>query len=177
MKNITKIGIGVGVGVGIVFLFVGLNLYSISNLQFRGHNFNSIDFSKFDLADASMDFQLEACNPTFFPASFKNLKVDIAYKSTSFGTLTVWGKTVPPNSASVVDGRLKVNAVAMAGLFLELMKAEFSHTKPNVDPNELRYIATLDAPVLGVIPFSLSKTYLPTEFFDMLQGQGNAYSC
>ena len=176
MKNTAKIVIGIGIGIAVILMYSGLNLYAVSNLQFRG---NSSDFnlSKFDLADTSMDVKLEACNPTFFPASFNNLKVDFTYKSTSFGTFTVYGKTISPQSSSIVDGRLKMNALAVGGLFLEFLKANISGTKPNVDPNELHYVTNLDAPILGFIPFSISKSYSPTEFWNMISGQTGNYSC
>ena len=177
LNNAVKAGIIVGGIILVIAVYLGLNVYAISNLQFRGSNVNEINFANFDMADMSMDVELEVCNPTFIPASFNILKVDIIYKSTNMGTFIMFGKTVLPQSSSIVDGRLKSNALSMGGLFLEFLKASFTGTKPNVDPNELHYVTTLDAPILGVIPFSISKSYAPTKFWDMIRGQTGNYSC
>lgn len=95
----------------------------------------------------------------------------------NFGTFTVYGKTMLPQSASIVDGRLKVNPVAVGDLILEFLKASFTGTTPNADPTQLHYVTTLDAPVLGIMPFSITKTYSPNEFWSMISDQSGNYSC
>ena len=170
-SNVKRAAISITIAAALVALYLGLNIYAISNLQFRGHQTGSFDF-----ADMSADVQLEACNPSFFPASFNKLNVDIIYKSTNFGTFTVWGKTILPHSSSIVDGRLKVNAEAVAGLFIASLSSAFSG-KTTFDVNQMRLVASLDAPILGVIPFSVTKEYTISEFTSLMNGQAAHFNC
>ena len=156
----------------IIIVLIGLNFYAISNLQFRGH---SVD--DFDLVDLSMDTRFEACNPTFFPASFDTLKVDIVYKSTNFGTVTIWGQTIPPNTPTVVDGRIKLEGQSILQLFLAAFGSAFGGDEMNFDPKQMKFIAKLDAPLLGIIPFTITKEYSSDEFTGIMQGSNNQWSC
>jgi len=172
MNNAKKAAVGVGIAVTIAVIYLALNVYAISNLQFRGYQTENFDF-----ADMSMDVQLEACNPSFFPASFNKFNVEMIYKSTNFGTFTVWGTTIPPQSSSIVDGRLNVNAMAMAGLFLAALGSAFSGQEMDFDVNQIRFIANLDAPIFGVIPFSIKKEYSSEEFKNIMSGQTYRFEC
>ena len=167
-----KIGIGVGVLIVIIVLVLALNVYAISNLQIQAQ-----EMGNFDLLDLSMDGKFVACNPTFFPASFNTFSVDIVYKSTNFGTFTVWGKTIPPSTPITLDGRLNLNGESVMQLLIAAFGSVFGGDEFEFDPNQIRYIAKLDAPILGIIPFSVSETYTPTEFMDIIGGQTGEWSC
>lgn len=165
-----KAGIVISIVLALIFTYLSLNVYAISNLQFRGYQ-----TGQFDLADMSMDVKLEACNPVFFPATFNKFNIDMVYKSTDFGTFTVWGTTIPPQSSSIVDGRLKVNAQAVLGLALSALGSAFTG-QSSFDPNQVHFTANLDAPILGIIPFSISKSYTMDEFKGIM-GQTGRFDC
>lgn len=166
-----KIGIGIGITAVLIVAYLGLNIYAISSLQFRNH-----ETGQFDFADMSIDAKIEACNPTFFPASFNKFDVKMVYKSTDFGTFTVWGDTIAPKSSSVVDGRFKLNGEAVAGLFLAALGSAFTG-QSNFDPNQIRLNANLDAPILGIIPFSVSKEFSIDEFKNFMSDQNGRFDC
>lgn len=168
------IGIGIGISVAIIMIYFGLNLYAINNLQFRGHESGQ---GNFDFADMSMDFQLEVCNPTFFPATFSKFKGDVIYKSTNFGTLTINGGTVLPQSHSIFDGRMKLNTEALVGLFLKALGSAFSGKDSAFDPNDFNIVLTLDAPIFGIIPFSVTEEYSSNEFQSLMQGLTEKFDC
>lgn len=172
MNKAQKIGICIGITILIIVTYASLNVYAISNLQFRAHQ-----IGKFDPADMSIDTQVETCNPSFFPASFNKFDVDIIYKSTTFGTFTVWGSTIQPQSSEIVNGRLNVNAVAMAGLFLTALGSTFSGQQMDLDVNQIHYVTNLDAPIFGVIPFSIKKEYSSNEFKNIMSGQTGRFDC
>ena len=167
-----KIGLGIGIPVVLILLVLGLNVFAINNLQFRGYSMESLD-----IVDMSADAKFEVCNPTFFPASFDTLKIDVDYKSTNFGTFTVWGKIIPPQSPTVVDSRVNINGQAVLQLFVAAMGSAFGGQEMDFDPEQIRFITTLDAPILGVIPFSVSQNYSTDEFQKMMQGDNDAWSC
>jgi hypothetical protein len=165
------VGIGVAIPV-IIIAIIALNFFAVSNLQFRGHSVDDFDF-----VDLSMDTKFEVCNPTFFPASFDQVSVDIVYKSTNFGTVTIWGQTIHPNSPTVVDGRINLDGQSLLQLFVAAFGSAFGGEEMDFDPNQMRFIAKLDAPLLGFIPFSVSEEYTTDEFTNMMQGQSGQWSC
>lgn len=172
MNTPAKIGLGIGIPVALILIVLVLNVFAINNLQFRAHSVES-----FDIVDMSADAKFEVCNPTFFPASFNTLEIDMIYKSTDFGTFTVWGKTIPSQSPTVVDGRLNINGQAVFQLFVAAMGSAFGGQEMDFDPEQIRFITTLDAPILGVIPFSVSQNYSADEFQKIIQGDNDAWSC
>lgn len=171
MGNGKKAGIGLGIIIVLFVAYLGLNVYAISSLQFRNHQ-----AGKFDFADMSMDTQLEACNPTFFPASFNKFNVDMIYKATDFGTFSVYGTTIPPHSSSIVDARLRVNAQAVLGFTFSALGSAITG-KNTFDQNQVHLNANLDAPILDIIPFSINKSYSLDEFRGIISGQGGKFDC
>lgn len=172
MNSGAKIGIGVAIPILIIVAVFAMNAYAISNLQFRGHSVGDVD-----LVDMSMDTKFEICNPFFFPASFETLKVNVDYKSTNFGTFTIWGKTIPSNTPTVVDGRINMNGQAIMQLFVAALGSAFGGENMDLDPKQIKYNTELDAPILGIIPFSISKSYASNEFMEIFQGSSNDWSC
>jgi len=120
MRKSAVIGLGIGIPVVLILIILGLNMFAISNLQFRGQSIESLD-----IVDMSADTKFEICNPTFFPASFEKLEIAMNYKSTNFGTFTMWGKTIQPQSPILVDGRVNVNGQAVMQLLLAGFSSAF----------------------------------------------------
>ncbi len=56
-----KVVIGIVIPIVIILIVLGMNLYALSNLQFKANAVNN-----FDAFDFSMDADFVVCNPTFF---------------------------------------------------------------------------------------------------------------
>ena len=167
-----KVVIGIGIPIVIIIIVLGINLYALSNLEFRMYAVDDFDFY-----NLSMGTQFEVCNPTFFPASFNKLEVDILYKNSNFGTFTLRGQNIPSMTPTVVDGQIKLNGESVLKIFLESMGSSFGGQGENFDPNQMRFDGKLDAPILGIIPFSVSHTFSIDEFSKMMQGNSEKWSC
>ena len=139
--------------------YLVLNLYALNNLQFSEFQLGGID-----LANTSADIKIKATNPTVFPASFERMNLTVNYQSTKFGAITVHGATISPYSEKDLDGTLKINAQALAGLILASLFGGGS----GFDINQLRIVAQVDAPIFGMIPYSISKEYSAEEFANLL---------
>ena len=176
MKSCIKIGIGIAIPIIIPIIIIvalfSMNAYAITNLQFRGHSVDDVD-----LIDMNMDTKFEVCNPTFFPASFETLKVDVIYKSTNFGTITMWGQTIPSNTPTIIDGRIYMNGQAIMQLFADTLGSTLRVGEMDFDPKQVKIFIELDASILGIIPFSVSKSYPSDEFIEIFQGKINEWSC
>jgi len=176
VKSGIKIGIGIAIPIIIPIIIIvalfSMNAYAITNLQFRGHSVDGVD-----LIDMNMDTKFEVCNPTFFPASFETLKVDLVYKSTNFGTITMWGQTIPSSTPTIIDGRVNMNGQAIMQLFVAALGSTFRAEEIDFDPKQVKIFIELDAPILGIIPFTVSKSYPSDEFIEIFQGKINEWSC
>lgn len=171
-----KIGIGISIPIIIPIIIIvalfSMNAFAITNLQFRGHSVDDVD-----LIDMNMDTKFEVCNPTFFPASFKTLKVDVVYKSTNFGTITMWGQTIPSNTSTIIDGRINMNSQEIIQLFASTLGSTFRAEEIDFDPKQVKIFIELDAPILGIIPFTVSKSYPSDEFIEIFQSKINEWNC
>ena len=115
MKPAQGVGIGIGIAVLLIILVIGLNLYAVSNLQFKAQSIS--DFSIFP--DLNIDMDMEVCNPTFFPASYKAIYLDVYYKQNNLGTATMYGTTVPPGTSLPIKGNVDLHASSILGGILE----------------------------------------------------------
>ena len=167
-----KIVIAIAIPIVLIIILLGINFYALSNLQFRMY---SVD--EFDFFDLSMGNQFEVCNPTFFPASFNKLEIDILYKNSNLATQTVWGQNIPSMTPTVLDGQVKLNGESLLQLFLASMGSSFGGQGANFDPNQMRFNGKLDALILGIIPFSVSQTFSTDEFIQIMQGNSGKWSC
>ena len=164
-KALKAVAVVVAICVVLIVASVVVNLYALSSLQFRPHGEISDDIDLFDL---STDVQMEACNPTFMPASFDKLDVDVMYRTTKLATFVMWGEPVPPKTSAVIDGRINLDVSGLIGMFLGAF-ASLSEEE-EFDPNEVSLIGTLDAPILGIFPFSVSQQFAMDETTDVFGG-------
>jgi len=170
MKPAQGVGVGIGIAVLIFVLIMGLNVYAISNLQFRAQSIDN--FSIFP--DLKMNMNMETCNPTFFPASYKAIYLDVYYKQSNLGTATMYGSMIPPGTSVPTKGDVDLHSGSVLGSIIDAIGSALTGSTPST--NDVKFKIKLDAPVLGVIPFTIEKHYSYDEFSKMLEG-GNNYGC
>lgn len=170
MKPSQGIGIGIGIGILIFVIILGLNVYAISNLQFRAQSIE--DFSIFP--ELKMNMNMETCNPTFFPASYKAIYLDVYYKQNNLGTATMYGSTIPPGTNMPTKGNIDLDSGSVLGSIIDAIGSALAGSTPST--NDVKFKIKLDAPILGIIPFTLEKQYSYNEFSRLLEG-GNNYGC
>lgn len=147
----------------IVFVYVILDTYSVSMLQFRSHT-----GSEYQISPTQIHIQAEACNPSFFPASFNLYQIDAFYKEKEIENAKIAGTTISPNTKSVIDGVFSLNSTSL----LTLQQENASY-----DPTLAKITTTVDAPIFGVIPFSIVKEYSAEKFKEILNGPSGSFSC
>ncbi len=160
-------GIGVAVAV-LVGTFLGNN-YALNSMQFRVN-----DVSEFDIASMSSTIKLDACNPTVFPAGFDRFSAVIKYRQAEFARVTVDGDLVMPYQAATFDGEMSLSADIISGLVLAL-------GEPGNSPyneNDMTVAMTMDAKILGIVPYSQSDEFSFSEFQQVAgEDQSAQYSC
>lgn len=161
---------GIGIPIVIFVVILALNVYAVSNLQFKAQSIS--DFSIFP--DLNIDIDLEACNPTFFPASYKTIYFDVYYKRNVLGTATIHGAVIPAGTSVPTVGNIDLHSGSILGSVIDAIGSYIFGS--GVSESDVKFVAKVDAPIFGVIPFSVEKHYSYNEFLNLLEGEEN-YGC
>lgn len=160
-KKIALAGIVIA---AIIFGYMGANAYAVSTLEFRPHQ-----GTQYTISSTVLHIQAEACNPSYFPASFHNYKIIAIYKSQIIETASINGSTISPKSSLLLDGTFTINKDALA---------QFAHDGSQFDPTQAVVKTKLDAAIFGIIPFTINKDYSNTQFADVIKnGPPGGYQC
>jgi hypothetical protein len=160
-KKIVIAGIVVA---AIIFAYTGINAYAVSTLEFRPHQGN-----QYTISATVLHIQAEACNPSYFPASFRNYEINAVYKSQVIESASINGSTISPKSSMLLDGLFTINKDVLS---------QYAQQGSQFDPNQAKVNTKLDAVIFGIIPFSISKDYSGTQFADIVKnGPPGGYQC
>lgn len=141
----------VGIIVAIVLVaYIGLDLYAVNNLQFRPHHGQQVAIS-----NTQLGIQTEACNPSYFPATFTKYEIVATYGSTQIENATVEGVTLSPKSAAILNGVFSIDKDAA-------MKV--ANQSIPFDPTKASITTYVKAPIFGVIPYAVKKEYSALDF-------------
>ena len=148
----------------IVVAYAGLDVYAVNTLQFRPHHGN-----QYLLSQTQLFIQSDVCNPSYFPASFNKYEINAFYKTISIETAEISGSTISPKTYEVLNGVFTLNKDAV----IKLQTGNFTF-----DPNQAHVTTIVDAPIFGVIPFSVSKEYSGADFQQVVKnGVPGSFSC
>ncbi len=151
-KNYATIGIIAAI---IVVAYAGLDIYAVNNLQFRPHHGQQVAIS-----DTELSIQTDACNPSYFPATFTKYEIDAFYNSDVIEKATVGGSMLSPKSAATLNGIFAINKDAVTKIGQE--NATF-------DPSKATIITSVSAPILGFIPYTVDQKYAAEDFQKMIK--------
>lgn len=150
-KSLSKKYASIGIIVAIIIVaYVGLDVYAVNNLQFRPHHGQQTAIS-----DTEITIQTDACNPSYFPATFTTYEIDAYYNSDIIEKATVGGSTLSPKSAATLDGIFAINKQAVN---------KIGQTNATFDPTKATITTTVSAPIFGFIPYSIDKKYDALDF-------------
>jgi len=162
--NRKKIVIAGIVIASVIFVYMEVNAYAVSTLEFRPHQGN-----QYAISPTVLHVQAEACNPSYFPASFHNYEIDAVYKSQILESASIGGNTISPKSSILLDGTFTINKDALS---------QFAQQGSQFDPNQAIVKTKLDATIFGIIPFTINKDYSGTQFSDIVKnGPPGGYQC
>jgi hypothetical protein len=144
--------------------YLGLDVYAVNALQFRPHSGTQTVIS-----DTELGVQADACNPSYFPASFKTYEITALYKSDTVEKAIISGGTISPKSSMILDGVFSLNRDALA---------KFRNENTTFDPTYASIITKVSAPIFGVIPYSVNKEYSVQDFQRIVkEGPPGSYDC
>jgi len=150
-KSLSKKYATIGIIVAIVIVaYVGLDVYAVNNLQFRPHHGQQVAIS-----DTELTIQTDACNPSYFPATFTTYEIDAYYNSDIIEKATVGGSTLSPKSAATLDGIFAINKQAVN---------KIGQTNATFDPTKATITTVVNAPIFGFIPYAVDQKYDAMDF-------------
>lgn len=165
MRKAIIAGIGGGTAVAIFIGLTAMSFYALTQLQLTPRSVGNFDFKTL-----SLDVELNACNPTTFPASFNKVELVLYWQSEEFLTVTLKGNTIMPNQDATLNGKLALNQD------LDYWKAYWIFASFN--ESDLSLKITLTTNVMGFIPYSQSKMFDYAEFRELLLSPNvTQYSC
>ena len=164
--------LGISVAVAVLMATFIANDYALSRMQFRVN-----DVSEFDYTSLTSKVALEACNPTAFPAGFDRFSAVVHYKEGEFARIRVDGGAVMPYQSSTFNGELRLSAQTVSGLIIALADAVGGKDSP-YNENDITLTVTMDAKVLGIMPYSQTKEVTFSQFQQFMStSQADQYSC
>lgn len=152
VKKYASVGIIIAI---IIVAYIGLDVYAVNNLQFRPHHGQQVAIS-----DTELSIQTDACNPSYFPATFTKYEIDAFYNSDIIEKATVGGSTLSPKSAATLNGIFAINKDAVT---------KIGQQNATFDPTKATITTTVNAPILGFIPYAVDKKYPAIEFQNMIK--------
>jgi len=169
--------VGAGAAVAVLLATMYASSYAVSNMQFR-----IIEVSDFDFKSLSSNVQLEACNPTAFPAGFEEFSAIVYYGDAEFARLAVDGGPLMPNEASSFDGKFQLSAERLSGPLIALASAVGGNDNNNANVtitySDISLKMTVDSKLLGIVPFSQQQEFTFSEFQRFMDAQkSDTYRC
>lgn len=159
-----KVAIIASIIAAVVLAYVVLDAYSVSMLEFRPH-----PGSQYQVSPTEVHIEADVCNPSIFPATFGRYEIVAFYNSEMIERADIDGTTVSPKSMSTLEGVFALNMDAVQRL---------SQENATFNPALARITTTVDAPILGAIPFSVQKQYSAEQFQEVLRnGPPGTFSC
>jgi hypothetical protein len=165
LRKIVLAGICVSVVIVVLVGITAMSFYALTQLQLSPRSVGNFDFKTL-----SLDVQLDACNPTSYPASFDEVILVLYYQSEEFLTVNLKGDTIMPNKAVTLNGKLDISD--------QLDYWKVYNIFSSFNESDLSLDATVVTNIVGVVPFSQTKHFDYTDFRALLLSPSvTQYSC
>ena len=173
MDKHTSIVVIASIIIAIPFAYSFWNIYALENLQFRG-----TDDGRFSLFDMINSGSIEVCNPNPFLVNYNEFNIITYFEGREKGIYSSEKATIPPVSSVVINGTFSSETFPEAQYLALHFDGMFSDSAPErIDPRKLIMITQVEAPIIGVIPYSITNEYSGLFFWDTLNGKIGEFNC
>ena len=163
------------IAISILVVTVGfsvLNILAAETLQFRG---TDGDFSFFGLNEKGT---IEVCNTLPFFSTGDKLNIFIYFDKEVQGTYSFDEFTIFPMSSGIIKGTFNSESYAESTYIFFHFDGMFSGSTPlRIDPSKMIVVTEIQTPIIGIIPFSVTKQYSSLEFWDMMNDKNEVFRC
>ena len=173
MDKHTAIVIVASIVIAIPFVYSGWNIYALEQLQIKG-----IEEDRFRFFDMINSETIEICNPMPFFVNFQEYNIVIFFNEANKGAYSIDSNTFSPFSSKIVNGTFSSDIFSEAQYLALHFDGMFSDSTPErIDPRQMKIITQIEAPIIGVIPYSIINQYSALYFWDELNEKIGEYSC
>ena len=173
MDKHTGIVIIASIVIAIPFVYSGWNIYALDQLQIKGTN--DIGFRYFDMINSG---NIEICNSTPFFVNYQKFSIFVFFNEDNKGEYSTAPNTIGPLSSKIVNGTFSSETFSEAQYLALHFDGMFSGSAPDrIDPRQLKIITQIDAPIIGVIPYTITKQYSGLFFWDNLNEKIGEFRC
>lgn len=149
------------------------NLLNAENLQFR-----LAGKGGFNLFSLISDGKLEVCNPSNLPITFSSYEISSIYKGDMLGTFYLGGNQIMPKSSVTLQGKFDTEDKKTANIMSLFLDTEIQGADVSrIDVKKLEIVTELKTSFLGIIPYTVSNNYDGSEFFDLMNDDGDSLEC
>ena len=155
------------------FVYSGWNIYASNYLQLHG-----TDEERFRFFDMISDGSIEVCNPFPFFVNFDKFSIVTYFDSSNKGTFSSKSVMLPPFSSIVVNGTFSSETFSEVQYLALHFDGMFSGSAPErIDPRRLIIVTEIETPIIGIIPYTVTKQYSGLYFWDTLNGDIGEFNC
>lgn len=173
MDKHTAIVIIASIVIAVPFAYSGWNIYALNDLQFSG-----TDDGKFTFFDMINSGNIEICNSAPFFVNFQKFSINIFFNEDNKGVFSTGSSTLSPMASEVLNGTFRSETFSEAQYLALHFDGMFSGSAPErIDPRQLKIITQIEAPIIGVIPYTITEQYSALFFWDTLNGEIGEYAC
>lgn len=154
------------------FGFSGWNVFAADQLQIQGPE------GRFSYYEMMSDGKIVICNPLPLSVTVNKFDIKIFFENKDEGTYSIKAETIPPSSSNMLNGTFKSEIFTEAQYLFLHFDSMFSGTSPlRIDPNKFSIVTVSQTPIIGIIPYSVSKQYSGLEFWSMMNGDKGEFNC
>jgi hypothetical protein len=173
MDKHTTIVIIASIVIAIPFVYSGWNIYALDHLQLKGTDDGMFRF--FDMINSG---NIEICNSMPFFVNYEKLSIFIFFNDDNKGEYSISSNTLNPLSSKIVNGTFSSETFSEAQyLALHFDGMFYGSTPERIDPRELKIITQIQAPIIGVVPYTITNQYSGLYFWDALNGKIGEFNC
>ena len=172
MNKHTVIGIIASVVIAASFVYSGWNIYAADQLQFRG------DEEYFSYYEMMSEDSIAICNPLPFYVNFNGINVVSFFEGENKGTYSIPPVSISPSSSLIVNGDFKSDTFQEIQYLFLHFDTLFGGTGPvRIDPRKFSIVTEIQTPIIGVIPYSVTKQYSGMDFWYTMNGKNDDFNC
>ena len=161
------------IAIAIPFVYSAWNIYALEHLEIKGTDDGRFRF--FDLINSA---DIEICNSMPFFVNYQKFSIFTFFNGDNKGGYTTTANTLGPLSSKIVNGTFSSETFSEAQYLALHFDGMFSGAAPDrIDPRQLKIITQVEAPIIGIIPYSITKQYSGLFFWDSLNGKIGEFSC
>lgn len=160
--------------IAIPFVYSGWNIYAANQIQLHGTNEDRFRF--FDMI--SEGGNVEVCNPSPFFVNFQKLSIVTFFDSYDKGTFSTDPINLSPLSSQIINGTFSSENFSESQYLAMHFDGIFSGSSPErIDPRRLTITTEIETPIIGLIPYTVTKQYSGLYFWETLNGDIGEFNC